>query len=166
MIILWGAGDITLLSDKFVKIVKSKKQRKILLWILKKINTDINICISDGFSICHWSGGLTINLKNNHYRKLHNSSQEILDAARLTDSVINENEINIDVIQDRIISILEVKKAFVSKDQISELKIEIIEKRPVAILNGENEIKPIWRRLRCIFKNSSKLLWSAGDAVE
>ncbi len=85
-------------------------------------------------------------------------SQEILDAARLTDSVINENEINIDVIQDRIMKHPEVKKAFVSKDQPSELKIEIIEKRPVAILNGENEIKLIDDELDVFpFKNSSKL---------
>lgn len=69
------------------------------------------------------------------------SRDEILYAARLSDSLISAEEVNIDLIQDRISRHPEVKKVFVSRENPQELKIEIIEKRPVAILNGENEIK-------------------------
>ncbi|MEO8209128.1 MAG: FtsQ-type POTRA domain-containing protein [bacterium] len=86
------------------------------------------------------------------------SKEEILSIARLNDSLINSDEINIDNIQDRISKHPEIKKAFVSKDLPSELKIEIIERRPVAILNGENEVKLIDDELEIFpFKNSSKL---------
>lgn len=84
--------------------------------------------------------------------------EEILGIARLEDSTISTEEINIDNIQDRISKHPEVKKVFVSKDMPSELKIEIIERRPVAILNGENEVKLIDDELEIFpFKNSSKL---------
>ena len=66
---------------------------------------------------------------------------ELLYAARLNDSLISSEEINIDIIEDRISRHPEVKKVFVSRENPQELKIEIIEKRPVAILNGENEVK-------------------------
>lgn len=86
------------------------------------------------------------------------SREEILSIARLSDSILSSDEINIDLIQDRISKHPEIKKAFVSREMPSELKIEIIERRPVAILNGENEIKLIDDELEIFpFKNSSKL---------
>jgi len=84
--------------------------------------------------------------------------EEVLAAARLKDTLISADEINIDIIQDRISKHPEIKKVFVSKELPSELKIEIIERRPVAILNGENEIKLIDDGLEIFpFKNSSKM---------
>ena len=66
------------------------------------------------------------------------SRAEILNIARLKDTVLNAEEINIDNIQDRISKNPEIKKVFVSKELPSELKIEIIERRPVP--EG-----PIWK---------------------
>lgn len=86
------------------------------------------------------------------------SKEEILTAARLNDSLISNQEINIELIRDRIMKHPEIKKAFVSKELPSELKIEIIEKRPVAILNGENEIKLVDDEPDIFpFKNANKL---------
>lgn len=86
------------------------------------------------------------------------SNEEILSIARLKDSALNTEEINIDIIQDRISKHPEIKKVYVSKELKSELKIEIIERRPAAILNGENEVKLIDDELEIFpFKNSSKL---------
>jgi len=67
--------------------------------------------------------------------------EEILSAARLKDSAFSLKEISIEHIRDRILKHPEIKKAFVSRENPEEVKIEIIEKRPVAILNGENEVK-------------------------
>ncbi len=84
--------------------------------------------------------------------------EEILEAARLRDTVMSYEEINIDNIQDRISKHPEIKKVYVSMELPSELKIEIIERRPVAILNGENEIKLIDDELEIFpFKNASKM---------
>lgn len=84
--------------------------------------------------------------------------EDILSISRLKDSLINEDEINIDIIQDRISKHPEVKKVYVSKELPSELKIEIVERRPVAILNGENEMKLIDDDLEVFpFKNIIKL---------
>ncbi|MEO8666428.1 MAG: FtsQ-type POTRA domain-containing protein, partial [Ignavibacteria bacterium] len=84
--------------------------------------------------------------------------EEILAIARLKDSAISIDEINIDLIQDRISKHPELKKVFVSVELPSELKIEVIERRPVAILNGENEIKLIDNELDIFpFRNSSKM---------
>ncbi|MEP7146853.1 MAG: FtsQ-type POTRA domain-containing protein [bacterium] len=86
------------------------------------------------------------------------SRDEVLRIAGLKDSLISSDEINIDLIQDRIAKHPEVKKVYVSIDLPSELNIEIIERRPVAILNGENEIKLIDNELDIFpFKNSSKM---------
>ncbi len=86
------------------------------------------------------------------------SREEIMEMARLKDSLISSDEINIDLIQDRISKHPEIKKVYVSKELPSELKIEIVERRPVAILNGENEIKLIDNELDIFpFKNSSKM---------
>ncbi|MDQ3194474.1 MAG: FtsQ-type POTRA domain-containing protein, partial [Bacteroidota bacterium] len=84
--------------------------------------------------------------------------EEILGMSRLKDSLISREEIDIDLIEDRISKHPEVKKVYVSIELPSELKIEIIERRPVAILNGENEIKLIDNELDIFpFKNSSKM---------
>lgn len=86
------------------------------------------------------------------------SREEILGMARLKDSVTSWEEINIDLIQDRIKRHPEVKKVFVSKEMPAELKIDIIERRPVAILNGENEIKLIDNELEVFpFKSAVKM---------
>ena len=84
--------------------------------------------------------------------------EEILNSARLKDTVLNSSEVNLSVIQDRIMKHPEVKKVFVSEELPSELKIEIVERRPVAILNGENEMKLIDDDLENFaFKNFNKL---------
>jgi cell division protein FtsQ len=84
--------------------------------------------------------------------------EEILSIARIKDSLVNSDEINIDNIQDRISKHPEIKKVYVSKELPSELKIEIIERRPVAILNGEREVMLIDDELEIFpFKNSAKL---------
>lgn len=84
--------------------------------------------------------------------------EEILNAARLKDTITNWDDINIENIQDRIANHSEIKKVFVSKELPSELKIEVIEKRPIAILNGENEILLIDDELETFpFKNSAKM---------
>lgn len=86
------------------------------------------------------------------------SREEILSIARLQDTIINADEIETGKIQDRISKHPEIKKVFVSKEQPSELKIEIIERRPAAILNGGDEVKLLDDELEIFpFKNSSKL---------
>ncbi len=83
---------------------------------------------------------------------------EILSAARIKDTIKGEEETDIDKIQDRIMKHPELKKVFVSKVPPSELKIEVIEKRPLAILSGDNEMKLIDDELDVFpFKNSNKL---------
>lgn len=82
---------------------------------------------------------------------------EILNAARIKDT-ISEEDIDVDKIQDRIMKHPELKKVFVSKVLPSELKIEVIERRPLAIINGDNEMKLIDDELDVFpFKNSNKL---------
>lgn len=82
---------------------------------------------------------------------------EILSAARIKDTISDE-DINIDKIQDRIRKHPELKKVYVSKVLPSELKIEVIERRPLAIINGDNEMKLIDDELDVFpFKNSNKL---------
>lgn len=61
---------------------------------------------------------------------------EILSAARIKDSTLIESNAEIELIQDRLLNHPEIKKAFVSKDPPSELRIEIVEKRPVAVINS------------------------------
>jgi cell division protein FtsQ len=68
------------------------------------------------------------------------SREEILSVARLKDSAMIESDAGIEMIRDRILNHPEIKKAFVSKNPPSELRIEIVEKRPVAILNAGNEL--------------------------
>ena len=85
--------------------------------------------------------------------------EEILSYAKLDkDSTINIEELNLKMIQDRISKNPEIKKVFVSKEPPSELKIDIIEKRPVAILNVNDELKLIDEELEIFpFKNYQKI---------
>ena len=68
------------------------------------------------------------------------SKEEILRYAHITDTASNPTEAGIDVIQSRISKHPEIKNVYVSIVHPSELKIEIVEKRPVAIISGENEM--------------------------
>ena len=87
------------------------------------------------------------------------SREEILNAAHLKeDTIINIEELNIGMIQDRISEHPEIKRVFVSKEPPAELKIEILEKRPVAIINLGNEIKLVDEELEIFsFKNYDKI---------
>jgi len=87
------------------------------------------------------------------------SKKDILNVAHLKgDSVINIEELNIDIIQDRIAKHPEVKKVYVSKEPPAELKIDITERRPVAIINFGNEIKLVDKELEIFsFKNFEKI---------
>lgn len=68
------------------------------------------------------------------------SREEILSIARLKDSAMIESETEIEIIKDRIMNHPEIKNVFVSKLPPSELKIEVTEKRPIAILNSDGEL--------------------------
>ncbi|HEY5534062.1 MAG TPA: FtsQ-type POTRA domain-containing protein [Ignavibacteria bacterium] len=87
------------------------------------------------------------------------SREEILKFAKLyEDSSINIEEINLKMIQDRISKYPEIKKVSVSKEPPAELKIVVTEKRPVALLNIENELKLIDEDLEVFpFKNYQKI---------
>ncbi len=87
------------------------------------------------------------------------SSQDILAVARLKeDSSINIEELNIDLIQDRILKHPEIKKVFVSKEPPAELKIQIIEKNPVAVVNTGEGLKLIDDELEIFpFNNFEKM---------
>jgi len=67
--------------------------------------------------------------------------EEILQAANIKqDSTINIEELNLVFIQDRISKHPEVKKVSVSKNPPNELVIDVIEKRPLAIVNVGNQL--------------------------
>ena len=87
------------------------------------------------------------------------SKEDILNVAHLKeDSVINIEELNIDIIQDRIAKHPEVKKVFVSKEPPAELKIDITERKPVAIINFGNELKLVDKELEIFsFTNFEKI---------
>lgn len=86
------------------------------------------------------------------------SREEILNYAHLKDTLFNPDDTGIDLIQDRISKHPEIKSVYVSLIRPSELKIEIVEKRPVAILNGESEMYLIDDGLDVFpFRNYSKL---------
>ena len=87
------------------------------------------------------------------------SKEDILNVAHLKeDSVINIEELNIDIIQDRISKHPEIKKVFVSKEPPAELRIDITERRPVAIINFGNELKLVDKELEIFsFKNFEKI---------
>jgi len=86
------------------------------------------------------------------------SRDEILDIARLKDSLAFSEELNLKIIQDRILRHPEIKKAFVSKQPPNELSIEVVEKRPLAVLNLENEVKLIDEELEIFpYRNVNKV---------
>lgn len=69
------------------------------------------------------------------------SENEILTAAGLkADSTLNLDELNELFIRDRVAKHPEIKKVVVSKEPPSELIIEVIEKKPIAIVIRSNEI--------------------------
>ncbi|HCA43882.1 MAG TPA: hypothetical protein DEP28_11595 [Bacteroidetes bacterium] len=84
---------------------------------------------------------------------------DIYEVARLKkDSVINIEELNINLIQDRLSKHPEIKKVYVSKEPPAELKIEIIEKRPIAAINTGTDLKLIDDELEIFpYKNLDKL---------
>ncbi len=85
--------------------------------------------------------------------------EDILAVARLKeDSSISMEDLNIDLIQDRIALHPEVKRVYVSKEPPAELKIQIIEKNPIAILNSGAEMKLIDDELEIFpFNNYEKM---------
>lgn len=84
--------------------------------------------------------------------------EEILDVARLKDTIAFDDELNLKIIQDRILRHPEIKKAFVSKQPPDELVIEVIEKRPLAIVSLDNEVKLIDEELELFtYKNIKKI---------
>ncbi|MBK6876208.1 MAG: FtsQ-type POTRA domain-containing protein [Ignavibacteria bacterium] len=85
------------------------------------------------------------------------SREEILAVGRVKDSLMIEKDAEIELIQDRLMNHPEIKKAFVSKTPPSELKIEVVEKRPVAILNTGSELMLIDEELETFpFRQSAK----------
>lgn len=69
------------------------------------------------------------------------SENDILIAAGLkADSTINLDELNEVFIRDRVAKHPEIKKVVVSKEPPSELIIEVVEKKPIAIVIKSNEI--------------------------
>ncbi|MFA7360127.1 MAG: FtsQ-type POTRA domain-containing protein [Candidatus Kapaibacterium sp.] len=69
------------------------------------------------------------------------SENDILFAAGLrADSTINLDELNEVFIRDRVAKHPEIKKVVVSKEPPSELIIEVVEKKPIAIVIKNNEI--------------------------
>lgn len=58
-----------------------------------------------------------------------------------SDTVLNLDELDLTIIQDRIIKHPEVKKVNVAKQPPSELLIEIVEKKPIALINFGKDLK-------------------------
>jgi cell division septal protein FtsQ len=87
------------------------------------------------------------------------TKEEILQAASIKqDSIINIEELNLVFIQDRISKHPEIKRAFVSKNPPNELVIDIIEKRPLAIVNLGNQLNLVDEECEMFpFKNYEKL---------
>jgi cell division septal protein FtsQ len=83
---------------------------------------------------------------------------EILKAARLTDTTLSVADVNIDLLQDRISKHPEIKKVFVSKELPADLRIEVIERKPAAIINSGHELLLVDEELEIFsFKNMKKL---------
>lgn len=86
-------------------------------------------------------------------------SENILQAGKLINlHKINLDEINITYIQDEIMKIPEVKKVFISIEPPSELKIEIVEKKPLAIINTGKGLKLIDEEMEIYSSGSSERL--------
>lgn len=84
---------------------------------------------------------------------------EILEAANIKkDSTVNIEELNLAFIQDRISKHPEVKKVSVSKNPPNEIVIDVIEKRPLAIVNVGNQLNLVDEECELFpFKNYEKL---------
>jgi cell division protein FtsQ len=86
------------------------------------------------------------------------SREEILQAANIKDSVINTEELNLVFIQDRISKHPEIKRVSVSKNPPSELVIDVVEKRPLAIVNVGSQLNLVDEECELFpFKNYEKL---------
>lgn len=87
------------------------------------------------------------------------TKEEILQAANIkSDSIVNIDELNLVFIQDRILKHPEIKKVFVSKNPPNELVIDVIEKRPLAIVNVGNQLNLVDEECELFpFKNFEKL---------
>jgi cell division protein FtsQ len=86
------------------------------------------------------------------------SREEILQAANIKDSVINIEELNLVFIQDRISKHPEIKKVSVSKNPPGELVIDVVEKRPLAIVNVGSQLNLVDEECELFpFKNYEKL---------
>ncbi|MBW7854993.1 MAG: hypothetical protein B6D43_09360 [Ignavibacteriales bacterium UTCHB1] len=74
------------------------------------------------------------------------------------DSVIDLKKVNLELIQDRILNHPEIKKVSVVKQPPKELIIEIVEKKPIAIINFYNKLMLVDRDFEIFsFKNSGML---------
>ncbi|MCX7833222.1 MAG: FtsQ-type POTRA domain-containing protein [Ignavibacteria bacterium] len=87
------------------------------------------------------------------------TEKEILKYAGLEDlSKIKSDEINENEIVERLKIHPDIKKVFVYKNPPEEIKIEIIEKNPIAIVNVGNELNFIDEELELVpFKNTGKV---------
>ncbi len=86
-----------------------------------------------------WRSGYTISRIKVEGNKTI-AREDVLTAARLRDSLMIESETEIEMIRDRLLNHPEIKKAFVTKVPPSELKIEIVEKNPAAIINSGRDM--------------------------
>lgn len=87
------------------------------------------------------------------------SEKEIIKYAGLEDlKNIKSDEIKENEIVERLKTHPDIKKAFVQKNPPSEIKIEIIEKTPIAFINVNNELNLIDEEIEIIpFKNTGKI---------
>lgn len=87
------------------------------------------------------------------------TKEEILQAANIKqDSIINIEELNLVFMQDRISKHPEIKKVSVSKNPPNEIVIDVIEKRPLAIVNLGNQLNLVDEECEMYpFKNYEKL---------
>jgi len=82
----------------------------------------------------------------------------VINIEEVNITVINIEEVNINIIQDRLSKHPEIKKVYVSKEPPAELRIEIIEKRPIATINTGTDLKLIDDELEIFpYKNLDKL---------
>lgn len=114
------------------------RRKTIILSILLIVIIVVIIVIAN-----HWRSNIyyhKITVKGN----MHISREEVLLAANLKeDTTINIEELNLIFLQDRILKHPEIKSAKVYTIPPDELVVEITEKKPIAILNYNSELKLI-----------------------
>ena len=105
-----------------------------------------------------WKNNSTVT-KINLTGNLTVSRNEIFELAGLKDSAsVNIESLNLKQLEEKIAGHPEIKKVHISKEHQSELNIEIIEKRPVAIINFKKELKLIDEEFEIFpFKNFEKI---------